>query len=154
MKNFAFWVRVFSIFCTYISERVFRPQFQTHRKGGSNDMYDTARRVTLVKQRVRENTRRRQRREAISLSAACMLLCAALMQTAGTVVGPGQTAAWGAFGAMLLREDAGGYVLVAVVSFAAAVVITALCFRLRNRENRRKDGTDKPTRHEKEEKSQ
>ncbi len=28
-------------------------------------MYDTARRVALVKQRVRENTRRRQRREAI-----------------------------------------------------------------------------------------
>ena len=117
-------------------------------------MYDTARRVALVKQRVRENTRRRQRREAISLSAACMLLFAALTQAAGTVVGPGQTAAWGAFGAMLLREDAGGYVLVAVVSFAAAVVITALCFRLRSKENRRKDGTDKPNRHEKEEKSQ
>ena len=66
----------------------------------------------------------------------------------------GRPAAWGAFGAMLLREDAGGYVLVAVVSFAAAVVITALCFRLRNRENQKKDGTDKPTRHEKEEKSQ
>ena len=42
-------------------------------------MYDTARRVALVKQRVRENTRRRQRREAISLSAACMLLFAALI---------------------------------------------------------------------------
>ena len=117
-------------------------------------MYDTARRVALVKQRVRENTRRRQRREAISLSAACMLLFAVLMQTAGTVVGPGQPEAWGVFGAMLLREDAGGYVLVAVVSFAAAVVITALCFRLRSKENRRKDGTDKPNRHEKEEKSQ
>ena len=117
-------------------------------------MYDTARRVALVKQRVRENTRRRQRCEVISLSAACILLCAALMQTAGTVVGPGQTAAWGVFGAMLLREDAGGYVLVAVVSFAAAVVITALCFRLRSKENRRKDGTDKPNRHEQEEKSQ
>ena len=107
-------------------------------------MYDTARRVALVKQRVRENTRRRQRREAISLSAACILLCAALMQTAGTVVGPGQPEAWGVFGAMLLREDAGGYVLVAVVSFAAAAAITALCFRLRNRENQRKDGTGKP----------
>ena len=117
-------------------------------------MYDTARRVALVKQRVRENARQRQRREAISLSAACMLLCAALMQTAGTVVGPGQTSAWGVFGAMLLREDAGGYVLVAVVSFAAAVVITALSFRLRSKENRSKDGTDKPNRHEKEEKSQ
>ena len=43
-------------------------------------MYDTARRVALVKQRVRENTRRRQRREAISLSAACMQPCAALTQ--------------------------------------------------------------------------
>ena len=107
-------------------------------------MYDTARRVTLVKQRVRETTRRRQRHEAISLSAACMLLCAALTQAAGTVVGPGQTAAWGVFGAMLLREDAGGYVLVAVVSFAAAAAITALCFRLRNRENQKKDRTGKP----------
>ena len=116
-------------------------------------MYDTVRRVALVKQRVRENTRRRRRREAISLSAACMLLCAALMQAAGTVVGPGQPEAWGVFGAMLLREDAGGYVLVAVVSFAAAVVITALCFRLRKRENQKKDGADKPNRHEQDRKS-
>ena len=105
-------------------------------------MYDTARRVALVKQQVRENTRRRQRRGIYGLSAACMLLFAVLMQTAGTVVGPGQTAAWGVFGAMLLREDAGGYVLVAVVSFAAAAAITALCFRLRNRETRKKDGAD------------
>ena len=117
-------------------------------------MYDTARRVALVKQRVRENTRRRQRREAISLSAACMLLFMVLMQAAGTVVGPGQTAAWGAFGAMLLREDAGGYVLVAVVSFAAAAAITALCFRLRIRENQKKGGTGKPDRYEQEEKRQ
>ena len=117
-------------------------------------MYDTARRVTLVKQRVRETARRRQRREAISLSAACMLLCAALTQAAGAVVGPGQTAAWGVFGAMLLREDAGGYVLVAVVSFAAAAAITALCIRLRNRKNQKKGGTNKPARYEQEEKSQ
>ena len=117
-------------------------------------MYDTAGRVALVKQRVRENTRRRQRRGIYGLSAACMLLFAVLTQAAGTVVGPGQPEAWGVFGAMLLREDAGGYVLVAVVSFAAAVVITALCFRLRSKENRRKDGTDKPNRHEQEEKSQ
>ena len=117
-------------------------------------MYDTARRVALVKHRVRENTRRRQRCGIYGLSAACMLLFAVLMQAAGTVVGPGQPEAWGVFGAMLLREDAGGYVLVAVVSFAAAAAITALCIRLRNRENQKKDGTDKPNRHEQEEKSQ
>ena len=117
-------------------------------------MYDTARRVALVKQRVRETTRRRQRRGIYGLSAMCMLLFAALMRAAGTVVGPGQPEAWGVFGAMLLREDAGGYVLVGVVSFAAAATITALCFRLRNRENQKKGGADKPNRHEQEEKSQ
>ena len=105
-------------------------------------MYDTASRVALVRQRVRENTRRRQRRGIYGLSAACILLCAVLMQAAGTVVGPGQPEAWGVFGAMLLREDAGGYVLVAVVSFAAAAAITALCFRLRIRENQKKGGAD------------
>ena len=117
-------------------------------------MYDTARRVALVKQRVRENTRRKRQRGIYGLSAACMLLFAVLTQAAGTVAGPGQTAAWGVFGAMLLREDAGGYVLVAVVSFAAAAAITALCIRLRNRETQKKDGTDKPNRYEQEEKSQ
>ena len=117
-------------------------------------MYDTARRVALVKQRVRKNTRRKRQRGIYGLSAACMLLCAVLTQAVGTVVGPGQPEAWGAFGAMLLREDAGGYVLVAVVSFAAAVVITALCIRLRIRETQKKGGTDKPGRHEQEEKSQ
>ena len=117
-------------------------------------MYDTARRVALVKQRVRENTRRRQWRGIYGLSAACMLLFAVLTQAASTVIGQGQTAVWGVFGAMLLREDAGGYVLVGVVSFAAAAAITALCFRLRNRENQKKGGADKPNRHEQEKKSQ
>ena len=117
-------------------------------------MYDTAKRVALVKQRVWENTRRRQRRGIYRLSTACMLLCTVLMQAAGMIIGKGQTATRGVFGTMLLRQDAGGYVLVAVVSFAAAVVVTALCFRLRSKENRRKDGTDKPNQHEKEEKSQ
>ena len=117
-------------------------------------MYDTAKRVALVKQRVRENTRRRQRRGIYGLSAACMLLFAVMMQAADVFAVQGQTAAWGVFGAMLLREDVGGYVLVAVVSFAAAVVITALCFRLRSRENQKKGGIDKPDQHKQEEKNQ
>ena len=132
----------------------FLSQFQTNKKGGSNEMYDTAKRVALVKRRVHERSRRKRRREAISLSAVCLLLFAVLMQAAGTAVGQGQPEAWGVFGAMLLREDAGGYVLVAVVSFAAAAAITALCIRLRNRENQKKGGTDKPDQHKQEEKIQ
>lgn len=106
-------------------------------------MYDTARRVALVKQRVRENTRRRQRREAISLSAFCLMLFTALAGAADALIVRGQTAAWGAFGAMLLREDAGGYVLVGVVAFAAAVLLTAACMRLREREKRKENITEK-----------
>ena len=96
-------------------------------------MYDTARRVALVKKRVRDNTRRRQRRSVYGLSAACMLLFAALLQAEGMAIGRGQTA----FGAMLLREDAGGYVLVGVAAFAAAVVLVIACVRLHEREKRR-----------------
>ena len=117
-------------------------------------MYDTARRVTLVKQRVRENTRRKRQRGIYGLSAACMLLFAVLTQAADAFIVRGQTAAQGIFGTMLLREDAGGYVLVAVVSFAAAAAITALCFRLRSREKQKKGGTGKPDPQEQEEKSQ
>ena len=113
-------------------------------------MYDTARRVGLVKKRVREMTRRKRRRGIYGLSAVCMLLFAAMIEAAGLVIGQGETAAQGIFGAMLLREDAGGYVLVAVVSFAAAAAITALCFRLRNRENQKKSGADKPNQHKQE----
>ena len=101
-------------------------------------MYDTARRVALVKQRVRENTRRRQRRGIYGLSAMCMLLFAVLMQAVGTVAGPGQPEAWGVFGAMLLREDAGGYVLVGVAAFTAAVVLTVVCMRLHEREKQKR----------------
>ena len=100
-------------------------------------MYDTARRVALVKQRVRKNTRRRQRREAISLSAFCLMLFTALAGAADALIVRGQTAAWGAFGAMLLREDAGGYVLVGVVTFAASVVLTAVYMRLHEHEKKK-----------------
>ena len=100
-------------------------------------MYATAKRVTLVKRRVRESTRRKQRRGVYRLSAACILLFAALMQTAGMVIGQGQPAARGVFGAMLLREDAGGYVLVGVVTFAASVVLTAVYMRLHEHEKKK-----------------
>ena len=42
-------------------------------------MYDTARRVALVKKRRHEYARRKQQREICGLSAACMLLFAALL---------------------------------------------------------------------------
>ena len=64
-------------------------------------MYDTCKTGRTRQAAGAENARRRQRREAISLSAACMLLFAALMQAADAFAVQGQTATWGVFGAIL-----------------------------------------------------
>ncbi len=59
-----------------------------------------------------------------------------LVGTVGTVQGqPMDTA--GMYGAILLHEGAGGYVLVAVAAFTLAVVITVICMRLHERERQK-----------------
>lgn len=100
-------------------------------------MYDTARRVELVKRQIRKNTRRRQKRGIGRLSAVCMLLFAALMQTADRVVGAGADRCLGRLRCDAAAEDAGGYVLVGVATFAAAVVLTVVCMRLHEREKQK-----------------
>ena len=116
-------------------------------------MYDTKTRIALVKKRMHEYHRRQELRAVCRLSVLCTLLFLSLVGAMG-IMQSQPINVTGMYGTILLHEDAGGYVLVGVVSFAAAAVITALCFRLRNRENRRKGGADKPARHEKEEKIQ
>lgn len=116
-------------------------------------MYGADRRVELVKERVRAERCRRQRRSVYGLMALCVLLGAAIVETAGLASGPGQSAAQGAFGAMLLRENAGGYVLLGVISFAAAVVLTVVCIRLQDRKTRGKTGADRPAPRKQEEKT-
>ncbi|MFR1990227.1 MAG: hypothetical protein ACLS3C_09280 [Oscillospiraceae bacterium] len=117
-------------------------------------MYDTARRVALVKQRVRENTRRRQRREAISLSAFCLMLFTALAGAADALIVRGQTAARGMFGAMLLREDAGGYVLVGRCLLCRGGGDHRAVLPAQEQRKTEKGAADKHARHEQEEKSQ
>ena len=96
-------------------------------------MYDTEKRVELVKKRIAEHRRRQVRRSIRSLSALCVLLFLALVGTVGTVQGQPMDAA-GMYGAILLHEGAGGYVLVAVAVFTLAVVIKVICMRLHDRE--------------------
>jgi len=46
-------------------------------------------------------------------------------------------------GSSLLADSAGGYVLVAVLSFAAAVAVTTLCFRYRRKQEEQQNGIRK-----------
>ena len=108
-------------------------------------MMDTGQRVKLVESRAWQIRRRQEKHITERLSLVSVALCCCLIYAMGHFPDRSPGAVQGLNGAtMLLREDAGGYVLVAVVSFAAAAAITALCFRLGSREKQKKGGTGKP----------
>ena len=97
-------------------------------------MRDTAEQVRQVRLRVEELHRKRENRFLCGLSLLCAVLTFSLIGAIGTLTGGGQCGTVpGFYGAMLLYEDAGSYVLVGVLSFAAAVVITVLCIRSREK---------------------
>lgn len=95
-------------------------------------MYDTQKRVALAKERIAESRRRQARRSIRRLSALCALLFLSLLGTVGTVQSQPMDAA-GMYGAILLHEGVGGYVLEAVISFTAAVVLTVLYIKFRKK---------------------
>ena len=106
-------------------------------------MYDTKTRVGLVKRQVREKKLRHEKHVLRGLSVLCLFLCISLMGTIGASTGFAQPAAPGMYGAILLHEDVGGYVLVGVISFTAAVVITVLCIKYRDRNKKKPAKEDK-----------
>lgn len=100
-------------------------------------MRGNAERARLARRRAAILARRVQRRCIGALGAASCALFAALMAALGAATGLDSAAVTGTGGAMLLYEDAGGYVLVGVAAFAAAVVITVACIRSRERSGRK-----------------
>ena len=106
-------------------------------------MYDTEKRIELVKKRMHEYHRRQERRTVCRLSVLCTLLFLSLVGAMG-IMQSQPINVTGMYGTILLHEDAGGYVLVGVASFTAAAVLTVVCMRLHEREKREKNNkTDK-----------
>ena len=95
-------------------------------------MYDTEKRIELVKKRMHEYHRRQERRTVCRLSVLCTLLFLSLVGAMGIMQNKPINVT-GMYGTILLHEDVGGYVLVAVISFTVAVVITALCIKFRKK---------------------
>lgn len=56
----------------------------------------------------------------------CGALCVSLLFVLHQTSGPAYPVIYGMYGTILLHEKVGGYVLVAVVCFTAAVVVTLL----------------------------
>lgn len=94
-------------------------------------MRDTATHVKMVRERIRQRKRAKEKHRIFGLSAVCVLLSAVLAGMTGTLAGGKQTVLTGLYGSILLHEDAGGYVLVGVLAFSAAAVLTVFCIRFR-----------------------
>ena len=99
-------------------------------------MYNTSARVALVNERLRRLRRKRQRDMIGALFTVCLTLSGFLVGTMAALTGGMSPAELSMHGSMLLYRDAGGYVLVGVVSFTVAMVVTALCIKYRNKEKK------------------
>ena len=97
-------------------------------------------------QKIRSRVRRyRARSEALGRSglAACSLLllcCIALLLNGEQ--SPGVAAVADGYGAVLLQDGAGAYVVIGLLAFALGVLVTVLCVRMKNgaAERMRKEG--------------
>ena len=104
-------------------------------------MYDTEKRIELVKKRMHEY--QPPPGAAHSLSAVCSVYPVVPVSRGNNGMMQSQPIdITGMYGTILLHEDAGGYVLVAVISFTVAVVITALCIKFRKRGQKSQDVED------------
>lgn len=107
-------------------------------------MYDTTERVRRVKQTALRLIQKRERTALRRLGTLCTVLALGLTGALAHFTDGAPGAVQGAYGATLLADSAGGYVLVGVASFTAAAVLTVVCMRLHEREKREKNNeTDK-----------
>lgn len=100
-------------------------------------MYDTMERIKRVKLRAEELRFKQEKWLLGALSILCVVLPLSLIGAIRMVTSRECGTVLGLYGTMLLYEDAGGYVLVGVITFAAAVIITVLCIRYRERQKER-----------------
>lgn len=86
---------------------------------------------------------RRERKKTAALGAGCGLLtvCLVLLIFGQGTAGGGTANLYS--GAVMLFENAGGYVLLAVAAFMVGVIVTVLCIRHREKHGSEQDGAKK-----------
>ena len=100
-------------------------------------MQNEQERLSSLHERMERLLKKRERRRTAAIGAAGVILgvCLFILIFKEGASGYGYTP--GSYsGSMLLFENAGGYVLVALLSFLAAVVVTILCIRWKKKNDR------------------
>ena len=104
-------------------------------------MMDTGQRVKLVESRAWQIRRRQEKYITERLSLVSVALCCCLIYAMGHFPDRSPGAVQGLNGATMLLENVGSYVLVGVICFIAAVVVTVFCTRLRKKNNKQEEQT-------------
>ncbi len=99
--------------------------------------YTMSESLAEIEKRTADIKRRHTVRRTGVWTGGCMMAMALLVGLAAVRGGlPEHYLTQTSFGASIVTAEAGGYVLVGVVCFAAAVALTLACVRYRDRHNR------------------
>ena len=93
----------------------------------------TETRVREIRSRTRQYRRQHENRVLSSLAAFSLFLLAGIGVLFRSVQAPGIVSVAEGYGAVLLRSDAGAYVIVGICAFVIGVSATMLCIRLKNK---------------------
>ena len=96
----------------------------------------TENRVRAIRRRTRQYRARCEARQLSCLTACSLLLLSGIGLLLHSVQLPGVAVVADGYGAVLLRDGAGAYVVIGVIAFAAGVAATVLCVRLKKQADR------------------
>lgn len=99
-------------------------------------------RVQAIRSRTRQYRTRCEARQLSILTACSLLLLAGIGLLLNHAQSSGVATVAGAYGAVLLQDGAGAYVVIGIAAFAAGVAVTVLCVRLKSRAARRMNEED------------
>ena len=98
--------------------------------------YDLDESVTIVENRIQRRKIRKLRRSIASLSALCAALLGLAVFSLYSFISFGEVGNYhSVYGTLMISDEAGGYVLVGVLSFFVAVAVTLLCIYLKRRKD-------------------
>ena len=99
----------------------------------------TETRVREIRSRTRQYRRRYETRLLSFLTVCSLFLLTGIGVLFGSVETPGIAAVANGYGAVLLRDGAGAYVVIGLFAFVIGVTVTVLCIRLKNKATNRTD---------------
>ena len=102
----------------------------------------TETRVREIGRRTRQYRKRYETRLLSCLTACSLFLLTGIGVLFRTVQTPGIPAVANGYGAVLLRDGAGAYVVIGIAAFVIGVTVTVLCIRLKNRSANRTGCTE------------